>query len=107
MIIAVPSSGNTMDSHVSERFARCAWFYLYNTETGQEEFVQNTLKDLSDGVGPKVVELLASRKVNSVYAVEVGPKAESLLKRLNINITLIEAQKTIDKITRYAIEKAK
>ena len=98
MIIAVPSSGNTMDSFVSERFARCAWFYLYNSETGQEEFVQNSAKDLPDGVGPQVVEFLASKKVNSVYTSEIGPKAESLLNRLNIKIILIEPQKTINKI---------
>jgi len=107
MIVAVPSSGNTMDSIVSERFARCAWFYFYNSDTGQEEFIQNTLKDIPEGAGPQVVEFLADRKVNSIYATEVGPKAENLLKRLNINIILIEEQETIDKIRCYAIEKAK
>jgi len=98
MIIFIPSSGNTADSLVSERFARCEWFYLFNTETGQEEFIQNTLKDLQEGVGPQVVEFLASRKVNSVYAPEVGPKAENLLNRLNIKITIVKSQKTINQL---------
>ncbi len=98
MIIAIPSSGNTTDSLVSERFARCTWFYLYDTETGREEFIQNTVKDLPGGVGPQVVEILANKKVNSVYAPEVGPKAENLLNRLNIKITIVKPQKTINQL---------
>jgi len=98
MIIAIPSSGNTPDSLVSERFARCAWFCLYNTDTGQEEFLQNISKDLPVGVGPQVVEFLAGRKVNSVYATEVGPKAEDLLNKLNIKIIIVKSKKTINQL---------
>ena len=98
MIIAIPSLGNTTDSVVSERFARCAWFYLYNTETGNEEFIQNTVKDLPEGVGPQAVELLALNKVNSVYAVEVGPKAENLLKKLDIRIVHVDSQLSINQL---------
>lgn len=98
MIIAISSSGNTPDSLVSKRFARCAWFYFYNTETGKEEFIQNTAKDLQEGAGPQVVEFLASRKVNSVYATEVGPKAENLLNKLNIKIIQVKPQETINQL---------
>jgi predicted Fe-Mo cluster-binding NifX family protein len=104
MIIAIPSSGNTTDSLISERFARCAWFCLYNNETGKAEFIQNTSKDLPGGAGPKVVEFLADKKVTSVYATEVGPKAENLMQKLNIKIVLVDSQKTINQLTCGAIE---
>ncbi len=105
MIIAIPSSGNTTGSLISERLARCAWFYLYNIDTGQEEFIQNASKDLPEGAGPQVVEFLADRKVNSVYAMEVGPKADNLLNRLNIKIIIVNTQETINQLLiRYAIK---
>ena len=60
MTIAIPVSNENIDSAVDDRFGRCPFFYLYNLETKQIEFKENSMRIGSGGVGPQVVEFLAN-----------------------------------------------
>ena len=98
MIIAIPASADKIDTLIDERFGRCSFFCLYNTQTGNHIFKKNNMKDGSGGVGLQVAEFLGNNDVNQVCAVEVGPKAEGVLKRLEIMINPVEAGQTVKSI---------
>ncbi len=100
MIIAIPSSSDQTDALIDERFGRCPFFCLYNTDTKKSEFKENTLKNATEGVGPQVVEFLANSSVNEVYAREFGPKAKKTLEKLNIRMRLVESNKTIRELIK-------
>ncbi len=103
MIVAIPSSADNIDALIDERFGRCPFFCLYNTQTGNHIFKRNDIKDASAGVGLQAAEFIANNWVDQVCAVEVGPKAEGVLKRLNIKINSIEAGQTVESIiNRYS-----
>jgi predicted Fe-Mo cluster-binding NifX family protein len=98
MIIAIPASSDKIDALTDERFGRCPFFCLYNTQTGNHIFKKNNIKDAPNGVGLQAAEFLANNGVDEVYAVEVGPKAEGVLKRLEIKINPVESGQTVAKI---------
>jgi predicted Fe-Mo cluster-binding NifX family protein len=100
MIVAIPSSSDKTDALIDDRFARCAFFCLYNTETKDVQFIVNNFKNAAQGVGPQVVEFLAGNDISAVYASEVGPKAQKILDKLNIKTTIAGTKQTIQQIIK-------
>ncbi len=98
MIIAIPSSGNSIDSLIDDRFARCQFFCFYNVSTKEFEFKENNYRHGSVGIGPKVSEFLAGKGVIEVYATEVGPKAQKILEMLKIKTKLTDKGRTVKQI---------
>lgn len=98
-MVAIPASANNPDAFVDERFARCPYFCFFDKKTGNFDFKENKIKDALGGVGPQVAEFLANNGIVAVYACEVGPKAKITLEKLNITITIVNANQTIKQIT--------
>lgn len=87
-----------MDARVDERFARCPFFCFYYMGTKRNRFIESTFKDERGGAGPQVAEFLAENKVQEVYAVEIGPKAQRVLEKLNIGIQRIHSGQSVRQI---------
>lgn len=99
MRVAITSSGNSLDSKLDQRFGRCGFFVIYDTETEALEFFPNPNKDAENGAGPASVQLVASRKVSKIISGEFGFKVKSLLDSLKIQmIVLKEPDKSIREI---------
>jgi predicted Fe-Mo cluster-binding NifX family protein len=99
MKVAITSSGNTLESTLDQRFGRCGFFMIYDTETKGMEFIPNPNKDTQEGAGPASVQLVASRNVQKIISGEFGIKIKSLLDSLKIQmIVLKEPEKTIGEI---------
>ena len=98
MIVAIPASGKNTEALIDERFGRCLFFCLYNTEIKQNVFIENNKRDASGGLGPQVAEFLAENGVNEVWSVEVGPKAQDVLNKLNIRTKLVNAGQTVQQL---------
>jgi predicted Fe-Mo cluster-binding NifX family protein len=90
MKIAITSTGNTLESKIDERFGRCAFFVIYDTETKATEFIPNPYKDAESGAGPAAVQLVASRGVSKIVAGEFGMKIKSLLDSLKIQMIIFK-----------------
>jgi len=95
MIIAIPASADKTDALIDERFGRCPFFCFYNNQTASHTFKKNDLKDAPGGVGLQVAEFLANNGVSRVFAVEIGPKAEGVLKQMKIKINPVDAGQTV------------
>jgi predicted Fe-Mo cluster-binding NifX family protein len=99
MKIAITSTGNTLESTIDQRFGRCAYFVVYDTENKAMEFIPNPNKELEEGAGAASVQLIASRKVNKIVSGEFGLKIKELLDSLKIQmIVLKEPRKKIKEI---------
>jgi predicted Fe-Mo cluster-binding NifX family protein len=99
MKVAITSSGNTLDSVLDQRFGRCAFFVVYDTESKATEFIPNSNKDADEGAGPASVQLIASRKVQKIISGEFGFKIKPLLDSLKIQMIIIkDPQKKISEI---------
>ncbi|HPB25207.1 MAG TPA: NifB/NifX family molybdenum-iron cluster-binding protein [Bacteroidales bacterium] len=99
MKIAITSTGDSLNSTIDQRFGRCAFFAVYDTDSKSTEFIVNPNKDGQGGVGPASVQLIASKNVTKVISGEFGAKVKPLFDSLNIQMVLVHGQeKTISDI---------
>lgn len=99
MKVAITSIGNNLESKLDQRFGRCSFFVIYDTETGGTEFIPNPNKDALNGAGPASVQIVASRNVSKIISGEFGIKIKSLLDSLKIQMIVIkDPDKTIQEI---------
>lgn len=99
MKIAITSTGNSLESTIDQRFGRCSYFVIYDTETKGLEYIPNPNKDAAEGAGPASLQLLASRDVKKIVSGEFGIKIKPLMDSLKIQMIIIkEPEKTIEKI---------
>jgi len=99
MKVAITSTGNNLESKLDQRFGRCKYFVIYDTESRAMEFVPNSNKDVEEGAGPASVQLVASKKVNKIISGEFGIKIKSMLDSLKIQMIILkEPEKTIREI---------
>lgn len=98
MKIAVTIMENTIDSMMDARFGRCAWFAIYDTRTGQTEFLKNPAIDAQEGAGPVAVKFVAAQGVQKVISGEFGVKIRPLLEELGIEMIPCKDGKRISEI---------
>jgi predicted Fe-Mo cluster-binding NifX family protein len=99
MKVAITSTGNSLDSTIDQRFGRCAFFVIYDTETGGVEILPNPNRDAQEGAGPASVQLVASRDVRKIISGEFGVKIKSLLDSLRIQMVVYkEPEKTVQSV---------
>ncbi len=95
MKIAIASEKKEINSKIDERFGRCNFFYIYDTETKKGDFYENSHKDGNQGVGTKIVEYLANQSVSEIFATEIGDKASEMLDKLNIKKNIVDKDNLI------------
>ena len=99
MKVAITSTGNNLESKLDQRFGRCAFFVIYDTDTKGMEFIPNPNKDVQEGAGPASVQLVASKKAEKIISGEFGIKIKSLLDSLKIQMIVYkEPEKSIQSI---------
>jgi len=99
MRIAITSTGNTLESTIDQRFGRCAYFVIYDTESKAVEIIPNPNKVVEEGAGPASVNLVAARNVNKIVSGEFGIKIKSMLDSLKIQMIIMkEPEKKINEI---------
>ena len=95
MKVAIAARGDRAESLIDQRFGRCAYFAIYDTEADRLAFVPNTAKDASEGAGPAAVALIAKEGVGKIISGEFGFKIKSMLNDLKIQMVIIKDDKTI------------
>lgn len=99
MKVAITSKGNSLNDKLDERFGRCSYFVIYDSETKGTEFIPNPNKDEREGAGPASVQLVASRGVQKIVSGEFGMKIKSLLDSLKIQMVVLkDPEKTVNEI---------
>ncbi|MBN1633356.1 MAG: NifB/NifX family molybdenum-iron cluster-binding protein [Ignavibacteria bacterium] len=86
MKLAVTSTGNSPESGMCEKFGRCKFFVIYDTETENYEAISNFGETMESGAGPKAAEMLIMREVEILLTGNVGDKAENALIKGGIKI---------------------
>ncbi len=86
MKIAVSSTGGSMDAMLNERFGRCEYFIIYDSETEKFDAVSNLGEQMQGGAGPKAAELIKKYDADVIITGNIGDKAETALNKANIKI---------------------
>jgi predicted Fe-Mo cluster-binding NifX family protein len=87
--IAVSVKENSLDSEISEIFARCPYFIIAEIKDGKiekTEIIENKSLDQMSGAGISAAQLMAEKDIRAVITGNVGPRALDVLKQFNISI---------------------
>jgi predicted Fe-Mo cluster-binding NifX family protein len=84
-LIAVASSGRTINDPVENVAARSPYFLLFDRQGTLIEFLENPYRDASGGAGPLVADLLARRNVTALVAGNFGVNLRASLEEKAIN----------------------
>jgi predicted Fe-Mo cluster-binding NifX family protein len=99
MKTVITSRGDMMQSTMDPRFGRCAYFCVYEHDSGTTTFVKNQFADALGGAGPKVAERMLTLGVQRIVSGDFGPKAKELLDKYQVQLVKFsEDHKTIQQI---------
>ena len=101
MKIAIPSTGDSAKSVISDTLGRSNYIITYDTETNKYTSIPNPGAHLQDGSGPKTAEVVIDSGIDTLLSMEVGMKAYSVLAKAHINIQLLKSKSTV----KAAVEK--
>lgn len=87
MKIAVTSKGTSLESEVDQRFGRCKYFLVHDTETGTTEVHDNQVNlNAVQGAGIQSAANVAGLGVQAVLTGHVGPNSFRTLSAAGIKV---------------------
>jgi predicted Fe-Mo cluster-binding NifX family protein len=97
MRIALTVTEKSENAKVDPRFGRCAAFCVYDEETGEKKFIDNTQNlNAAQGAGIQAAQNILKENINVLITGNVGPKAFGLLQGSNVKIYIGASGMTID-----------
>ncbi len=84
MKIAVSAKSEGLNAKIDDRFGRCEYFVIVDSETADVKTIENEAKHEGAGAGGKAVRALSQNGVDVVIAPELGPKAVTAIKAFEI-----------------------
>lgn len=103
MKVGVSASGRDLNARVDNRFGRCNWFLVVESDSLEFTIHENRHADEEMGAGVAAARDLIDQDVDAVISGQVGPKAYEVLKATNIDIFLVSDDVTV----RTALERLK
>ncbi len=93
MKIAISASGKGLESPFEPRFGRANGFIVFDTETGDTQYLDNTTnQNLSQGAGLQTAQMITESGAQALITGNVGPKASRALSTSSLQIFNCEAQ---------------
>ncbi|MCF8029583.1 MAG: NifB/NifX family molybdenum-iron cluster-binding protein [Desulfohalobiaceae bacterium] len=105
MKIAISAGGASLDSPFEPRFGRVPGFILYDSDSKEVEYMDNTANmQLKQGAGIKTAQSIADRGAEVLITGKVGPKAMSVLEKRNMRIVEGSGQTVRQVLDNYSAE---
>ncbi len=101
MKIAVTASGKSLDSQIDQRFGRCAFFIIVETDSMQFEDFSNEQAAMVGGAGIQSAQFLASQGVQAVLTGRCGPNAVGTLSAAGIDLFLDQTGTVREAVSRF------
>jgi predicted Fe-Mo cluster-binding NifX family protein len=84
--IAIPTTGNDLNSLINEQFGRAEQFLLVSIPEQTVTVWNNPFQDGHGGVGAKVSSALIKQSVEVAFVDSLGPNARSVLEKSGVSI---------------------
>lgn len=101
MKIAVSASNKGPDAAFEPHFGRCAYFVIYDSDTGTYTSVPNPGSTAGGGAGIQAAQAAVEHKVDIVISGSVGPKAYQVLERAGIKCYGAAGASVRDSVAAY------
>lgn len=95
MRVGVSASGGDLTARVDDRFGRCPWFLVVDTDSLEFDALENSHVEEEMGAGMAAAKDLIDKHIDAVISGQMGPRAYEVLKALNIDIFLVPGGITV------------
>lgn len=86
MKFAIPVDENTMDTEVCMSFGRAPFFYIFDSESKQGEFIENSAANAQGGAGVKAAQVVVDSGSKALITPRCGENAADIFKIANIKL---------------------
>jgi len=105
MKILLGSKTNTVGSDVDNRFGRAEYYAIYDTDSKEYTFVDNSAKDGAHGAGPKAAQIAIDLGVDVIITGNLGPRALAVVENTDIKSYRISGVTLEENIENYLNDK--
>lgn len=102
MKIAIPTDDKAIDSNVCPSFGRTPFFLIYDTDSKESIFLDNSAAASQGGAGIKAAQTIVDQKADVLLTPRCGQNAADVINAANIKIyktTDASVKATIDSFT--------
>lgn len=86
MKIVIPVDNNSMDTNVCISFGRAPYFLLYNTESEEMSFMDNSAAASQGGAGIKAAQSIVDSGAAAIITPRCGDNAAEVIKAAGVKI---------------------
>jgi len=90
MKYAISCTSDAIDSPLSDVFARCDYFAIWNSETDGLTFVANPFSVREEHVGKEVLNFLVDLEIQRIIATSFGTKVQNMVEGLNLQLIVFD-----------------
>jgi predicted Fe-Mo cluster-binding NifX family protein len=105
MKIAIPVDEKTLESNVCVSFGRTPFFLIYDVETKESSFIDNSAATSTGGAGIKAAQTIVDNKADALLTPRCGQNAADVIKSANIKIFKTTSDSVKDNIDAFINEK--
>ncbi|MFW5906856.1 MAG: NifB/NifX family molybdenum-iron cluster-binding protein [Candidatus Natronoplasma sp.] len=84
--MAVSADGKNEEANIDDRFARCPYFMIVDTDGMGFEALENEDAEGAHGVAPQVVQTLSEIEIDAVITKNLGPNGYRTLESADIEV---------------------
>ncbi|GAB1476889.1 NifB/NifX family molybdenum-iron cluster-binding protein [Bacillota bacterium] len=101
MKIAIPVDEKTLESNVCASFGRTPYFLIYDIETKESVFIDNSAAASTGGAGIKAAQTIVDNKANALLTPRCGQNAADVIKSADIKIYKTTSASVKDNIAAF------
>jgi predicted Fe-Mo cluster-binding NifX family protein len=101
MKVGISSTGENLDANVDQRFGRCKYFLIVDTESMEFEVLSNENAMASGGAGIQAAQTIAKTGAEVVVTGNVGPNAFQTLSAAGMKIVTGASGTIKESIEKY------
>ncbi len=101
MKIAIPVDENNAKTGVCISFGRAPFFLIYDTQTKEPTFIENTAAQASGGAGIKAAQMIVNSKAEVLLTPRCGENAADVIKAGGIKMFKTAGGSAMDNVNAY------
>ena len=86
MKIAIPADEKNIDTEVCVSFGRAPYFVIYDTETKEVDYIENTAANAKGGAGIKAAQIVVDTGAEVLLTPRCGENAADVIANADIKI---------------------
>lgn len=101
MIISMPVDDKKLESTICISYGRAPYFLIYDTETDQHLFLENTAANSQGGAGVKAAQILVDENVSILITPRCGENAAEVFNDAGVKIYKSNGKSIIENIHAF------